>query len=146
MKIWYRDRQGSRGFTLIAVIFMFIVIAAAVAAMTVLFATENRRTIGTHSGTQLRQLLLASAPAAEEELKLHGSAAREWTLPTPLPEAKVTLTFKPVSEGKADVRIDVKMGRSSASQTLRYIHSGQSWALESATLHADGSRISTSNP
>jgi len=136
-----KKMRPRRGFTLIAVIFMFIVIGAAVAAMAVLFATENRRTMGTRAGAQLRQLLLASVPFAEAELQSRGTTVRIISLDTPVRGAKVTLTIQPVDEGKARVRVDAVMGKSAATQTLRYVQSGGLWGLESSVLHADGSRI-----
>ena len=67
--------RSSRGISIIAVISMLVLIAAAIASLSVLFATENRLTKTTITGTQLRQLLLASTPCAADELRRHGPAA-----------------------------------------------------------------------
>ncbi|MCL2640113.1 MAG: hypothetical protein FWD53_04645 [Phycisphaerales bacterium] len=135
------SRGGERGMTLIAVIFTFIVVAAAVSAMAILFATENRRTIGTRAGAQLRQLLIAVPPFAEAQLQSQAPTARTLTIPTPIPEATLTLTFQPIDESKTDIRVNATINKSFASQTLHYHRTNTIWTLQSTTLHADGSRI-----
>ena len=133
-----RPSHRSRGSTVIAVIFMFILMSAAITSLTILFATENRRTLATTSGSQLRQLLLASQTFAANDLQAHGPASREVPVPTPVSGATVTLTFTPSDSNKVNVRAMAKLSHASASQTLTYVRAdGGTWRLDSAVLFSE---------
>jgi Tfp pilus assembly protein PilV len=123
-----------RGSTLIAVLVSFTLIAAAVTAMTVLFATEARRTRAAAVGAQLRQLLLAAPPAALDELQRNGTAARHVTVPTPVAGATLTLQVRSDAKDAAEILVIAKTRAGLATQLLRYAGSGHQRKLRSATL------------
>jgi Tfp pilus assembly protein PilV len=110
-------RRAARGVSTIAVILSMSFIVMGVAAMTALFNHEARRTRATLAQTQLRQLLLAAVPAAQAELNSDRQGAtsptRDVTLPTPLPDATVTLHVQ-----NNTVRISATYRGYPASQTL----------------------------
>jgi hypothetical protein len=126
----------SRAFAFITVILMMSLIAGAVAALAVLFATEARRTRAAVEGAQLRQLLLAAAPLATEELRLGGPAAREVPVPTPIATDTLTLQIKPLDTDHAQVQVIAKSPNSHADLTLIYLHQGSAWQLQAAALTA----------
>jgi len=131
----HKNSCRSRGSALIAVIITFVLISAAITALALLFATEARRTRATLAGAQLRQLLLAAAPSATDELNKNGNAAREIPVKTPLPQDTLTLTITPRSPTTAQVTIIAKTPTASLSQSLTYTKTATTWSLHTATLN-----------
>jgi hypothetical protein len=123
-----------RGTALIAVIFMFVLVAATLTALGVLFANEAKRTRSTVAGAQLRQLLLAAMPAASHELDKDGPAARDVVVHTPVDGANLTLHIQPAADQTAHVKVTAKNPSSVAVQTLVYARTANAWQLKSARL------------
>jgi type II secretory pathway component PulK len=129
-----KRKNTSRGATLVAVLISFTLVAAAVTAMMVLFATQAKRTRSTLAGTQLRQLLLAAPPVALDELRRHGQTARDVTIHTPVKDATLTLHIQSKSNNNAEIHVTAKHQTTSATQTLTYAHTANNWKLQSTTL------------
>ena len=123
-----------RGMAVITVVIMLVLVSAAVTAMTLLFATEARRTHEATAGAQLRQLLLAAEPAALDELQRHDSAARDVTIPTPVASATLTLHITPAGGDQAQVHVLAKSTRDQRAQTLTFTRTTGRWQLHSAEL------------
>ena len=126
--------NAPRGTAFIAVIIMMVLIAAAIAAMGALFATEAKRTQSAIAGAQLRQLLLAADPAAREELA-RNPTPHELTLPTPIGSLK--LHIESASSNSATIRTTAHLADSTAISTTTYTRPpalGGGWTLQYATL------------
>ncbi len=72
MTIQYQPRTTSRRgiATMLAIILMAILVGT-VSAMTLVFAAQTKRTQAASAGAQLRQLLSAAIPFAQQELATH---------------------------------------------------------------------------
>jgi hypothetical protein len=120
---------------LMAVIMMFVLIGVAVISMTLLFATEIRRTRAAANGAQLRQLLLAAAFTAPEELQSHGTTDCTVTLPVPLPDAAAAIHIVPSGPGAATLHLTARLRDSRAAETLQMLRDQNGkWSITSAIL------------
>jgi hypothetical protein len=127
-------RAHVRGTALTLALVLLSLVAAAVAALTVAFAAEAHRTRVAGITAQQRQLLLAATVVAGEELQAHGTAARELTMPTPAPDATLTLSIAPGENGAAIVIARCRCRGLTGTETLTYRQSGGSWRLSDARL------------
>jgi hypothetical protein len=123
-----------RGVTVIVAVMMMLLIAGAIAGLTLLFAGDARRTKAAVEGAQVRQLLLAGEPAAADELLRHGAGAREVAVATPVGGANLTLKIAPSGRDGAQVRVVAGSPGLKGSQLLTFDHRGNNWQLESAVL------------
>lgn len=128
------NRRASRGTALMAVIIMFVLVSAAVVSLTLVFATQTRRTRNTAAGAQLRQLLLASAETAKDELQTHGSQPRDVAVPTPVAGSTLNMQMKEGRDGHAEVRAQARLGDHTAVQVMTFARGAKGWVLESAVL------------
>jgi hypothetical protein len=136
-----------RGFSIMIVMAAMVIAASAVAAISLVFSGDARRTRAALAGPELRQLLLAGIPAAPDELAARGPAPREVTVPTPLPGAVLKLRIAPPQSGpgsqsgpaadSADVHITAEFKSFRAAQTVRLTRqpNGQpAWTVQQAHL------------
>jgi Tfp pilus assembly protein PilV len=96
----------------------------AIMGMTTLFAHEVRRTRTALAEAQLRQLLLAAVPAAQEQLRAN-TATRDVPLTVPIEEATVNLHI-----ANSTVTVEAHLRGFKATQTLQF----DNGKLISATL------------
>jgi Tfp pilus assembly protein PilV len=108
-----------RGMALMAVVMMFVLIGVAVLSMTLLFQTEIRRTRATVNGAQLRQLLLAGAAAATDDLRTVGPTDRDRIIKVPLAGAALAFHITPNGSDAATLHITATLRDSRAAQTLQ---------------------------
>jgi len=115
------NRHHRRCFMLIMAITLLILIGTTLAVLATLFAGEARRTQNQAIDAQLRQLLLAGAAAAQNEMS-------KVNLPPELAEATLTITTE-----SDTVVVDATLRGRSASQKLTFSGSGGQRKL----LHAE---------
>lgn len=134
-------RRGSarRGYTLMLVLAAMVLIAGAVAVMGSLFAHEVRRTRGVRAEAQLRQILLASVPAARAELAAHGDGTRDVKLTPPVDGIEWTLHIERTANGAAQVHVLAAYRGFKASQRVNFSHGqGADWKVEDVKLEQSG--------
>jgi hypothetical protein len=127
-----------RGFATTVVVGMLVLVAAAVLALTVLFATEMRRTRDARLHAQQRQLLLAGAAQARATLQSGSGQPQEirMTLPKPLGErSSVTITLGARDFQRVPARITATVDGQSMRQSIVLAPGAdQKWTIASATL------------
>lgn len=135
-----RNRSRSnRGIATITAVFMIAMVGAAVAALSILFAFEARRTRMDRSETQLRELLFAGAIAGRDAV---GQSTGEGTaVPVPLPaalqaqEATLSVAVTPGADGTHRLlRVTATLGRQTAEQVVTFERTGNAWQAVDARI------------
>jgi hypothetical protein len=103
--------------------------------MSLLFAAQARRTRATQTGAQLRQILLAATTIAQNQ-PANISTEQTLTLPTPIPNATLTLHLTPNKDGTLEALATAKLSSFSAAQQLTLTHKPTQsiWTITTATL------------
>ena len=125
-----------RGAALLMAVLMISIVAGSLAALTLAFAAQAKRTTRQAQDAQLRQLLLAGQVAAQQAIGQ--SKSGEVALPPDLRSAGASVRYETVQGDAADemqFRIVASLGEGRAmTQTLRFARSGDRWELRSAEL------------
>jgi len=111
---WSARRRARRGYSIILVLTTMIFVSMAIMGMTTLFGHEVRRTRGALAEAQLRQLMVAAVPAAQEQLRAGGSV-RDVPMSVPVEGASVVLHISGTT-----VNVDARLRDFKASQTLEF--------------------------
>lgn len=131
-----RHRVARRGMATLMAVLMISIVAGSLAALTLAFAGQARRTTRQAQDAQLRQLLLAGQVAAQQAIGQ--SKSGEVVLPPDLRSAGASLRYEAVQGDAADemqFRIVASLGEGrSMTQTLRFARAGDHWELRSAEL------------
>jgi hypothetical protein len=117
-----------RGFTTVVVVLHLVLVAATLTGIATLFAHEASRTQMAVAQTQLRQLLLASVPVAQAELKSNGIAPRDIRTPIPVEGATLTLHILPpdtAASANVRVRIEASFRHAKAAQVVTFAGEGK---------------------
>lgn len=133
MKMSYARLSGQnvrRGFSTMMVILTMFAISGAVVGMATLFARDVTRTRQARAQIQLRQLLIASIPAARQELATNGTRERDVPVTVPLEGAALVIHVAPAASG-VEVKVSANYGAFKAAQTLTF---SANYDLTSATL------------
>lgn len=105
-------------------------VATAVLAMTTMLRIDHRRTHSATVDAQLRQLLLAGATAAEQQLEASSTSADagQLSLPPELGAAGATAYWQPTAHdvspavsGQTQITVVADYGEASAYQRLRFV-------------------------
>jgi len=129
-----RSRPGnSRGFGIVMAIIGMAVVAGVVLIMGALFVHEGKRTRAAMADAQLRQLLVASVPAAKAELVANGDVERDVTVETPVEGARLVLHVQPVA-GKAAVRASAVLRGFGAGQEMVFEKKAGGWEMTDVKL------------
>src|SRR4051812_1565563 len=99
--------NSRRGFALITAVTLIGLVAMALAAVTLLFSANVRRTRDALADAQLRQLLLAGAQVATEQASSSASVNRI-PLPPQFTEADLSWKVLQESDGNRSIHIDAK--------------------------------------
>ena len=136
MKIATRSHR--RGFASTVFVSMILLAAVAATSLTVLFATEARRTKDARIHAQQRQLLLVGALQAQQSaVTFTGNSA---LIPVKLPaaltdkSASLTLTLTPGEAGSLHADIKATVDGQVMRQTITLIPLEGRWNITSATL------------
>ena len=131
-----RHRVQRRGMALLMAVLMISIVAGSLAALTLAFAAQAKRTARQAQDAQLRQLMLAGQVAAQQAVGQ--SKSGEVALPADLRSAGASLRYETIQGDAADemqFRIVATLGEGrSMSQTLRFARAGERWELRSAEL------------
>jgi hypothetical protein len=124
---------------MVTAIAMIAIVAAAVAAAMAEFTAAARRTRYEATSAQLRQMQLAAAVTAKQQLDkgpINPKQRWEIALPSQLLErnAKLTLVADKVSADSASFTSDAAVDRRRMDQTLTFTHSGGKWSASSVAL------------
>ena len=129
-------RVHRRGMALLMAVLMISIVAGSLAALTLAFAAQARRTTRHAQDAQLRQLLLAGQVAAQQTIGQ--SANGEVSLPAELRSAGGSVRYETISGSGADemqVRVVARVGEGrSMTQTLRFTRNADHWELRAAEL------------
>jgi hypothetical protein len=121
---------------LLMAVLMISIVAGSLAALTLAFAAQAKRTARQAQDAQLRQLMLAGQVAAQQAVGQ--SKNGEVALPADLRSAGASLRYETIQGDAADemqFRIVATLGEGrSMSQTLRFARAGERWELRSAEL------------
>lgn len=131
-------QRMSRGFATTVVVGMLVLVAAAVLALTVLFATEMRRTRDARLHAQQRQLLLAGAEQARGLVQKWNGQPEEFAMALPAAlagHASVTIALHETDAKGIPARITATIDGQSMKQTVVLLpNPNQKWTIASATL------------
>ena len=129
-------RVRRRGMALLMAVLMISVVAGSLAALTLAFAAQAKRTTRHAQDAQLRQLLLVGQIAAQQAVGK--SPKGEITVPEALRAAGASVGYETIPGSGADevqVRVVARLGEGrSMTQTLRFARSGDRWELRAAEL------------
>jgi hypothetical protein len=121
---------------LLMAVMMIAIVAGSLAALTLAFAAQAKRTTRQAQDAQLRQLLLAGQVAAQQAIGQSGSG--DVALPAELHSAGGSVRYEtiPGSGGnEMQVRVVARFGESrTMTQTLRFSRNADRWELRSAEL------------
>jgi hypothetical protein len=126
--------RSRRGFATIMALTLLALVGVAIAALSVSFAADARRSANAAADAQLRQLLLTGCAAAREQLD-HGGKVTV-PLPNELTSAGAALNVS-IDPPNADVRrahIDAALGRRHAWQIVTFQRQASRWVVMSAAL------------
>jgi hypothetical protein len=129
-------RVHRRGMALLMAVLMISIVAGSLAALTLAFAAQAKRTTRHAQEAQLRQLLLAGQVAAQRG---GGQSANgEVSLPAELRSAGASVRYEMIPGSGADqmqVRVMARLGEGrSMTQTLRFARNVDRWELRAAEL------------
>jgi len=132
-------RKSRTGFSLMIVMAAIMIMAGGVAAISILFATDAKRTRAALAGPELRQLLAAGEAAARDELAARGTAARDVTVTTPVDAAGLKVHIAPSDGGAAnsaaDVRVIAEFRSMRAAQLVQFVRQGDGpWTVKAVRL------------
>jgi type II secretory pathway pseudopilin PulG len=121
---------------LLMAVLMISIVAGSLAALTLAFAAQAKRTTRQAQDAQLRQLLLAGQVAAQQAVGQSGRG--EVALPADLRSAGGSVRYETISGSGADemqVRVVARLGEArTMTQTLRFARNADRWELRSAEL------------
>jgi len=131
-------QPGRRAMATTVVVGMLGLIAAAALALTVLVATEIRRTRDARVHAQQRQLLLAGAAEAQQRAASVTLPVQEIPLPLPAalaPRAALTLAFSPAEKGTRTATIKATVDGQTMRQFVTLAESPtHTWRITAAKL------------
>ncbi|MEA2736609.1 MAG: hypothetical protein QOE14_3060 [Humisphaera sp.] len=129
-----RRRHDKSAFAAVTAIVLMGLVASTLAALTMMFAADARRTRAAVAEAQFRQLLIAGAADVQQRLD-KGQTTFDHKSAAPA-DGAVQLTA--TAEGDAVTAVvSATIGRRHASQTLRFTRSGGAkWRLASAELRS----------
>jgi type II secretory pathway component PulK len=131
-------RRSDKGFAIVTVVFMSMLVAAAATAMMMTLSADARRTMKVRVDAQLQQLLLASQQFAQEQLATSAPADHaEAAMPLPAAlagDAKVSAKAELVSSRFATIHVSASLAGLARNQSLQYERNESGWTLISATL------------
>ena len=131
-------RCSNKGFAIVTVVFMSMLVAAAATAMMMTLASDARRTMKVRVDAQLQQLLLASQQFTQEQLAASALADHaEVAMPLPADlagDAKVSVKGELVSSRFATIHVSASLSGLARNQSLQYEKKESGWTLISATL------------
>jgi type II secretory pathway component PulK len=120
------------GFATIMAVTLLMLVAVALAAMTVSFAADARRTSAAARDAQLRQLLLAGATEVAERARTWPAqvSADRWDMPVPASlAAAVHLDLAPQDAGKIEVRVRARFQEHATEQVIRFGRVADRWQI-----------------
>jgi type II secretory pathway component PulK len=131
-----RRRLHRRGTALLMAVLMISIVGGSLAALTLAFAAQAKRTTRQAHDAQLRQLLFAGQVAAQQSIGQ--SKSGEVALPPDLRSAGASVRYETVQGDAADemqFHIVASLGEGrSMTQTLRFARAGDRWELRAAEL------------
>ena len=131
-----RRRRRRSGVALLMAVLMISIVGAALAALTLSFGTQAKRTTLQAQDAQLHQLLLAGQLAAQASIGQTESG--DVALPDELRAAGLSVRFEITPGGATDdkqIHVTARLaGGRSMTQTLQFQRSGDQWQVRSAEL------------
>jgi type II secretory pathway pseudopilin PulG len=128
--------HGRRGMAMLMAVMMISIIAAALAALTLSFSAQAKRTARQAQDAQLRQLLLAGQFAAQQSIG--HTAGGDVALPADLRSEGTSVRYETIPGNKVDetqIRVVARLdGGRTMTQTLRFTRVADHWELRAAEL------------